>query len=85
MSEDSMNESNWSKIPKGMCLVRMFHERIGKHCLHLHMKLNEGPWYDQPHVPAHSQGEAGYEEFWQWAEKNLPIWDYPEPVRNTHE
>lgn len=73
---------NWEEIPKGLCLIRMFHERTGKHVLHLHLKLNDGPWYDQSRVPVHSQNVPGFSEFWEWAEKNIPIWDYPEIVKS---
>jgi hypothetical protein len=76
--------ADWSQVPKGLCLVRMFHERSGKHCLHLHLKLNDGPWYDQPHVPTAYSQEAtkdSHREFWEWAEKSMPIYNYPEVVR----
>jgi hypothetical protein len=75
---------DWAQVPKGLCLIRMFHERTGKHCLHLQMKLNDGPWYDQPHVPAAYSQEATKEshaEFRKWAEQNLPIFDYKEIVK----
>lgn len=71
----------WSAIPKGLCFIRMFHEPPGKHVLHACLKVNDGPWYNQAHVPFHSQGVPGYEEFWRWVEQNMPIWDYPETVR----
>lgn len=77
--------SDWAEIPHGLCLIRMKHERTGKHCLHLSMKLNDGPWYDQPHVPAaysqHSTKDS-HREFWQWAAAHLPTWDYPEIVKS---
>lgn len=74
--------SSWSEVPKGMCLVRVFHERLGMYILHAHLKLNEeAPWYSQPRIPIHSQNVPGYEDFWKWTEQNLPIWDYPEVVK----
>jgi hypothetical protein len=76
---------DWAEIPIGICLIRMFHERTGKHCLHLQMKLNDGPWHDQPHVPmAYSQESTkdSHREFWDWAEKTLPIFDYKEIVKS---
>lgn len=77
------NEFNtWEEIPKGMCIIRMSHERIGKSCLHLHLKVDDGiPWYDQPRVPCYSEGASGHTEFWKWAVENLPIWNYPTPVK----
>lgn len=75
---------DWSAIPPGLLLVKMFHERTGRHCLHLHLKLNEDPWYDQPKVPATLSQEASmgtHSKFWEWAEQNLPIWEYPEKVK----
>jgi len=77
---------DWSQVPKGLCLVRMLHERTGKHCLHLHLKLNDEPWYDQPQVPATYSQEStpdSHREFWEWAEEHLPIYNYPTPVRNA--
>lgn len=78
-----MMTNDWSQVPKGLILVRMLHERTGKPCLHLHLKLKDGPWYDQAHVPAYSQFATRdtHREFWEWAEQNLPIFDYPEVVR----
>lgn len=61
--------------------MRMFHEPPGEYVMHLHMKVNDGPWYNQPHMPVHSQGADGYEAFWRWAEQNIPIWDYPDIVK----
>lgn len=78
-----MTTDNWEKIPHGLFLMRMLHKRTGKHCLHLHLKLNDGPWYGQPEFPsAYSQEatEDTHREFWTWAEQNLPIWEYPNPV-----
>lgn len=72
--------SEWDQVPKGLCLIRMFDRHFSKHILHLHLKLNDGPWYDQPHVPAAYSQEAtknSHREFWEWAEKSLPIYNYP--------
>lgn len=78
-----MMTSDWSEIPKGIYLMRAFHEGPGKHILHLDWKVNDGPWYKQPPIPAvYTQDIPGYSEFWEWAEKNLPIWDYPEVIKN---
>lgn len=74
----------WDEIPRGICLVRMFHERTKKHCLHLHCKLHDGPWNDQPEFPACYSEAASHGEnqkFWEWAAINLPTWDYPTPVK----
>lgn len=82
---DSTLFGDWEQMPKGLCLIRMKHERTGRHCLHLQMKLNDGPWYDQPHVPVAYSQEAtkdSHREFWQWAAANLPTWDYPELVKS---
>jgi hypothetical protein len=64
----------------------MFHARSGKHVLHLQMKLSDGQWYDQPHVPVYSQESSmeTHREFWEWAEKSLPIYNYPEVVRSGY-
>ena len=76
------NEFNeWADIPYGIILIRMFHVSSGKHILHLHMKVNESPWNEQPKIPhTYSSSIHGFEDFWEWAEVNLPIWNYPHPV-----
>lgn len=80
-----MTTNDWSEIPIGMCLIRMFHERLGTHLLHLHVKQDSSTqWFDQPGVPCFSQGIGSHGEFWTWAEKNLPIWDYPAPVKSGY-
>jgi hypothetical protein len=76
--------SEWSDIPFGICLIRMFHERTGRHCLHLQMKIDARPWYEQPHIPAAYSQESTkqtHRVFWEWAEHNLPIFDYREKVK----
>jgi hypothetical protein len=76
----------WEEIPLGICLIKMLHERTGKYCLHLHLKINEGEWFEQIDVPALSQ-ESTMEtnrDFWTWAENNLPIYDHQKPVKSAH-
>ena len=75
--------TEWDSIPKGLCLIRMMHERAGRHCLHIKLKVDDSPWYDQPCVPFYSQEatKGSHAQFWDWASENLPIWDYPAPVK----
>ena len=76
--------TDWPQVPHGIFLMRMFHESRGEHVLHLHLKVSDAPWYDQPSIPAAvSQAASGGEEFWDWAEQNLPIFDYPSPLPAT--
>lgn len=78
--------SDWDQVPKGLMILRANHERTGSNCLHLKLKLNDGPWYDQPSVPTYSQEamKDRYFEFWKWAEGNLPIWNYPEVIKSCY-
>jgi hypothetical protein len=68
--------------------MRMLHERTGKHCYHLHLKVNDGEWFEQINVPANSQESCETvgvnRDFWEWAEKNLPIYDHQNPVKSAH-
>ncbi len=67
--------------------MRMLHERTGKHVLHLMVKANDGDWNEQPNVPAYSQEVSilgNHKEFWEWAEKNLPIYDHQKPVKSGY-
>lgn len=81
-----MTTSDFSTVPFGLYLCRMLHTRTGRHCLHVSLKAHAGPWHEQPAVPFYSQHPDGgedtvrYPEFWEWAEKNLPIYEYPHPV-----
>lgn len=77
--------SDFSAIPKGLYLCRMLHERTGKHCLHIGLKLHDAPWYDQPSVPVYAEEitSATCAEFWEWAAKNMPIYEYPRPVKSA--
>jgi hypothetical protein len=80
-----MMTTNWSDIPNGICLMRMFHERTSKHCLHVQLKTDDRPWYEQPHFPtilSQAATQTSHADFWDWAEKNLPIFDYQEPVKS---
>lgn len=72
----------WEQIPNGLCLIRRQHHESGNYCLHLHLKVNDGPWFDQPHTPAYSGGSypLRYKEFWEWAAENLPTWDHPDII-----
>lgn len=75
--------SNWNDIPNGIILIRMFHQSTNRHFLHLHLKLNDDPWYDQPKFPScYSEASSNErnKEFWEWAAANLPTWEYPTPV-----
>ena len=74
----------WNDIPNvGLILIRMFHERKDKHVFHIHLKINDKPWFDQPKlpVPVFSAEVSSCEEFWDWAKENLPVWDYPDIVK----
>jgi len=73
--------SEWNEIPRGFYLMRRFHGSIGEHCLHLQLKVDEGPWYDQLHPPVYSELGSKDSKFWKWAEQNLPIYDHQEPVQ----
>jgi len=75
--------TDWKLVPNGMFMVRMFHARTDCHVLHLCVRVNDGPWSDQIHVPAHSEyvSKDYSKDFWDWAKANLPIYDYPEKVK----
>lgn len=78
--------TDWSQIPLGLHLIKMFHERTGKHVLHVHLKLSDDPWYEQPKVPATLSQESSQDShlgFWEWAEHNLPIYEYPDKVKSS--
>ncbi len=77
--------SDFAALPKGLYLCRMLHERTGKHVIHIGLKLHDVPWHDQPRVPVYSEEatSATCAEFWEWAAKNLPIYEYPNPVKSA--
>lgn len=77
--------SDWQQVPNGLILIRMFHESLGAHCLHLHLKLSNGPWYNNPRGPASSEHSTAktHADFWEWAKHNLPIYNYPKVVQSS--
>jgi hypothetical protein len=77
--------TEWSQVPCGIYLMRAFHERIGKHTLHLQLKVSERPWWDHPHIPhAYSMNctNKSHSDFWNWAIENLPAWDNPDHIQS---
>lgn len=77
--------ADFADVPKGLYLLRMFHERTGKHCLHIGLKLHDGAWHEQPSTPFYSEEatSATCAEFWEWATKSLPIYEYPNLVKSS--
>lgn len=77
--------SDFNAIPKGLYLCRMLHERTGKHSMHVGLKLHDAPWHAQPSVPVYSEEATGERcaKFWKWAAENLPIYEYPVPVKSA--
>ena len=74
----------WEEMPIGIGLIRMLHQSTGEHCFHLQMKVDNRPWYNQPLVPQAYSCSASKEwagEFWDWAIKNLPVYDYKDVVK----
>lgn len=80
-----ISTNDFSEIPHGLFLLKAMHERIGKHSLHLRLKINDGPWYSQPCTPTHSEEvtEESCPEFWKWAQENLPIYNYPNAIKSS--
>jgi hypothetical protein len=77
-----MTYTDYNQVPLGLYVMRARHESAnGQPILHLRLKTNDGPWYDAPSVPTHSQGVKGYDEFWQWAVASLPVWEYPTEIK----
>lgn len=76
-------QTDYDSIPIGFYLLRVLHESTGKHSDHLALKTHSGAWHEQPSVPYFS-AQASFnscKEFWIWAEKNLPIYELPMPVK----
>ena len=82
MTEPKPLIADWEKVPHGLHLMRMFHKDSQKHVFHLCLKTSDAPWHEQPHVPFYSSAATikNHAEFWAWAEKTLPIFDYPDAI-----
>jgi hypothetical protein len=81
-----MTTNNFDNIPKGLFLFRAKHESLdGVACLHLRLKINDEPWYNQPHTPVYSEDatKTSCATFWTWAQENLPIYEYPNEIKKA--
>ncbi len=79
----NINTSDWAQIPKGIILIKMFHERYQKHIHHLHFKFDDSEWFNQPKMPivVSEESSSQMSDFWNWAKENLPVFEYPETVK----
>lgn len=78
-----MTTENFEEIPIGMFVTKAFHESGQKFYLHLSVRVDGREWCYQPSVPAYSSGIGQHEEFWEWAQKNLPVYHYPKKIKGV--
>lgn len=75
--------TDFKTIPLGLFLIRMMHESTGGKVLHIGLKIRDGEWFNQAQCPVFSEtaSKSSCSEFWDWAQKNLPIYEYPNIVK----
>jgi len=83
-SETNIVTDDFSKIPIGLFLMRMNHEKSGV-VHHLSFKQNNKEWYDQPPAPASSEKISSdtCSRFWSWAKENMPVFVYGKEVKSS--
>lgn len=69
--------TEWSKVPNGMCFVRLFHDEAKCKVLHPCLKLDDKPFEEQPKAPIYSNvfNREQFHQFWDWAVENWPIYE----------
>ncbi len=85
MNEPKTIITDWDKVPNGLILVRAFHERVGHHVYHVELKTdaNQPCCALLPRVPIYTSEATkdSHKTFWNWAMENLPVYDYPTPIK----
>jgi hypothetical protein len=63
----------WEDVKCGIYLLRIRNPVTKRYGLHLSVKVDERPWFEQPRIPAHSEAISITTEgdFWRWARENL--------------
>jgi len=63
----------WEDVKCGIHLLRLINRPAARYGIHLALKVDDRPWFEQPPVPAHSEAisitTGG--DFWRWARENL--------------
>jgi len=73
--------TDFATVPLGLFVCRLSHEDFVS--LHLQLKTTDEAWSDQPALPVFHEHASRDQrvKVWDWAKKNLPIYEYPNPVK----
>ena len=80
-----MTTTDFTQIPRGLFLFRGHDQSRIRQARALLLKVDDGPWYEQPRVPVYTM-EATHEthaQFWQWAEENLPVYEHGMEIKRS--
>ena len=63
----------WEDVKCGIHLLRLHCRLTARYGIHLALKVDDRPWFDQPRIPARSEAISITTEgdFWRWARENL--------------